>query len=129
MKKKFIQPKVFVFFLSIWLTMFACNLPPISLSAVTLTVNTTEDIFDKQCTKSHCSLRDAVYEANHIGGIDRIILPAGEYRLNQQTFKSGEDEGEFGDLDIFSPITITGDGVDTTSIDGMGRDRIFHILN
>jgi len=112
----------------------ACNIPvstPVSASDPTflssaLVVNTFRDTFDGECTKADCSLRDAVYQANHTSA-DEIFLPRGLYKLNERTGQN-DDGGRYGDLDIFSTIIIQGEGIDLSVIDGVYEDRIFHIL-
>lgn len=49
--------------------------------AADLRVTTEADAFDGVCD-SHCSLRDAVSTANGLSGPQRILLPAGVYRLD-----------------------------------------------
>jgi len=113
-----------VFFLILFL-ITACDVA----DKGTLTVNSYFDTLDKKCTASDCTLRDAIYVANHSEGFQEIILPGGLYRLNQSTFVANDDSGIYGDLDITGNIRIIGDGVNITEIDGMGRDRVFHVLS
>jgi CSLREA domain-containing protein len=49
-----------------------CLLAPGVLSAVTFTVNTTNDLDDGVCNAAHCSLREAIFAANSTGGLDTI---------------------------------------------------------
>jgi len=123
-------------------TLSACNLPaskPIpkvdpKVNIVdVLVVNTFRDTFDGVCSLSDCSLRDAVFAANDPTYVRNditkniIYLPSGLYKLNEQTLVN-DDTGIYGDLDISSAVTIQGDGVDLTTIDGANNDRIFQVL-
>ncbi len=91
-----------------------------SAGAATFTVNTTLDTNDTHCTADTdgCSLRDAVYEANHTSGSDTIVLPAGRYKFDPQT-------GTGPDID--DATTLTGAGAATTIIDANGRDDVFDV--
>ena len=75
------------------------------------------------------SLRACVIWANSNPGDDTITLPAGTYTLD--LVGAGEDDNSLtGDLDINDPgtlLTINGAGARSTTIDGNGTDRIFHI--
>lgn len=108
-------------------------------------VTTYEDTFDYSCTIDDCSLRDAVYQANHAGRPITIYLPGGLHVLNNieqggLTKKKGEpstpwgiedDTSIYGDLDILkgADITIIGDGIDKSNIDARSVDRIFHVVD
>ena len=72
-----------------------------------------------------CTLRAAIMEANATAGADTITLPAGTYTL--AIAGTGEDAAKTGDLDITSDLTITGEGADTSIIDGGGIDRVIHV--
>ena len=75
------------------------------------------------------SLRACVIWANSNPGDDTITLPAGTYTLD--LVGAGEDDNSLtGDLDINDPgtlLTINGAGARSTTIDGNGTDRIFHL--
>ncbi len=60
--------------------------------------------------------RAAVQEANALSGADTITVPAGVYQLQIPAINT--DGPEAGDIDIMSPITITGAGAGTTILDG-----------
>lgn len=113
----------------------ACNIPTTSPPSIpdpnvdlssALVVNTYLDTFDGNCTSSDCSLRDAVYQANTTSA-DEILLPRGLYKLNERIGRN-DDSGRYGDLDITSRIIIQGEGIDFSVIDGVYKDRIFHVL-
>lgn len=46
-------------------------------SATTFTVNVTDDLYDGICNLAHCSLRDAIREANQSPGLDTIDFSVG----------------------------------------------------
>lgn len=76
-----------------------------------------------------CGLRAAVQEANAWPGNDRILLPAGHFRLTISNVGGlPEDEATTGDLDITENLSIIGSGVDDTIIDASGIDRVFDVL-
>lgn len=71
------------------------------------------------------SLREAITAANVAANADRIVLPAGTFRLD--ILGSGEDANMTGDLDITNPVTIVGAGMGVTIIDGGMNDRVFDV--
>jgi CSLREA domain-containing protein len=73
-------------------------------------VTTTADGDDKACN-SHCTLREAVTFA---GSDDRVMLPAGTYRLTMGELHLLQDE-------------IVGAGARTTAIDGGGASRVLRV--
>ena len=100
--------------------------------AVTFTVNTTADTVDinpgdgtAADAGGNCSLRAAIMEANALYGPDTIVLPEGTFKIT--IGGSREDQGETGDLDIFSHLFIRGAGKTLTVIDGSRLDRVFDI--
>lgn len=99
--------------------------------AATFSVNTTADpaLTASMCTGSNaCSLRAAVRAANSTAETpDTITLPAGTYALTLTG--ANEDAAATGDLDITSPVTISGAGSTSTVIDGNTSDRVFHVLS
>jgi CSLREA domain-containing protein len=116
---------------SLVLLVLAMGVAPVA-GAATFTVTTTLDEVDANpgdgaclTATGQCSLRAAIQQANASGGADIIILPVGIYRL--EIGSQGEDAAAEGDLDITSEIVINGAAADTTIVDGMKRDRLFHI--
>jgi len=101
--------------------------------AADLRVTTFVDEYDGECTRQHCSLREAVSAGNALGQA-RIILEAGEYRLSRPNLD--DDEGEpleendnlIGDLDVTGELTVIGRGHAATVLNGNGIDRLFHVL-
>ena len=78
---------------------------------------------------SNCSLRGAITKANGTGGAVTIYLQEGGYGLYGE---NGEDANQSGDLDINKnggSITIVGDSLSTTTIDGRHNDRIFDVAD
>ena len=122
------------------LILFLCSSIPFHIAQATntntsgtlISVTTNQDVI---ADDGDCSLREAVQAANldqsYFGcpagsGTDTILLPIGTYALSAQG--QGEDQGLIGDLDITDSLTILGDGIDVTTIDGMYKDRIFHVI-
>jgi len=102
--------------------------------ADTFVVNSTLDDVDAtpgdgNCwtVGGRCTLRAAIQETNALAGDDTIELPAGVFYLTRAG--GGEDAAATGDLDITDAagaLTIIGDHWNTTIIDGLFGDRIFH---
>ena len=63
-----------------------------SAAAKKFEVNTTADHRPGACTKSDCTLREAIIRANEHSGPDKVLLPASDdpYALTRPG--SGEDE-------------------------------------
>ncbi|MCA9019354.1 MAG: right-handed parallel beta-helix repeat-containing protein, partial [Planctomycetaceae bacterium] len=72
------------------------------------------------------TLRAAIQEANALVGSNTIELAAGTYLLGIAGID--EDQSATGDLDIRDNLTIRGQGVGVTIIDGGALDRIFQIF-
>lgn len=97
-------------------------------SADDIYVTTSDDTNDGICggpLHFPCSLRDAIISANARPGLDTIHVPPGTYHLTIPGI--GEDGGMTGDLDIQDYVTILGDSADSTIIDALGIDRVFHV--
>ena len=117
----------------------ATALVPMAPRAATLTVNAYTDGADAshgdgRCDTDavapgdQCTLRAAVQEANATPGPDTILLAAGRYVMSVRG--SGEEGAATGDLDVVDPLTITGAGASSTTIDGRkARDRIFDVFS
>jgi CSLREA domain-containing protein len=102
--------------------------------ALTFTVNSTADEVDASAGNAicatpsgSCTLRAALQEANVVLGNDTIVLPAGTFSLT--LVGDGDNAGITGDLDIQQEVEITGAGPDQTIVDGLGADRVFHVIN
>jgi CSLREA domain-containing protein len=104
-----------------------------------ITVNTETDELDLTGSGTGCSLREAITSANFgsdVGGCTHtgtgpyfIYVPEGYYTLDfGYGTRSGEDGAAIGDLDIYESISIVGDGIAITIIDGDDSDRVFDIL-
>ncbi|MBF0634171.1 MAG: fibronectin type III domain-containing protein [Nitrospinae bacterium] len=87
---------------------------------VTKTADTNDGVCDIDC-----SLREAITAANSGAGGETINIPAGTYTTTIAGFNEGANAT--GDFDIAKSVTITGAGTGTTTINGGGLDRIFHI--
>jgi predicted outer membrane repeat protein len=105
---------------------------------VVLTVNSNldqvdDDTSDGAChtAAGTCTLRAAVMQANHIGGVGAtIMVPAGTYLLHVPTDADGDDSGDLNltaPFDTASVITIIGANASTTIIDAQNLDRVFSI--
>jgi fimbrial isopeptide formation D2 family protein/uncharacterized repeat protein (TIGR01451 family) len=87
----------------------------------TFTVNTTSDIlttsatFCANATPAKCSLRQALWEANHTAGTDTINVPAGTYTLTIAKV-TNDCTGQFGALYVNDSVNIVGAGQNTTII-------------
>jgi CSLREA domain-containing protein len=123
-------------------TSLAASPQPVQAAGSTIVVTTW---LDEVNNNSLCSLREAVQSANKdikVGactqgssiGIDEIVLPANLKDQNntvrnfQVTGANNEDAAVSGDLDILKPVIIRGAGVDKTTIESSGSDRVFHIF-
>lgn len=122
------------FFIATFFVFIICCLHASMVLATPFTVNSTTDEVDTSAGDGYCltasgacSLRAAIQEANAFVGDDEITLPAGTYTLS--LIGSGETRAATGDLNVSSNITITGDGMSSTVIDGNGTDRIFYVSN
>ena len=97
----------------------------------TFNVNTTLDtvaanLGTGQDATGHISLRSAIQAADAQGGVNKIVLPAGTFKLT--IAGAGEDASATGDLDITRDLTIQGAGSTSTIIDGNNLDRVFQVL-
>lgn len=106
----------------------SCILPTRSVQAEPEATFAVTKLTDSNgtCTVTNCSLREAIIAANATPSADTITLPAGAYVLS--IAGAGENLAATGDLDIIAPVTITGAGRSTTSIDGADFDRVFDIF-
>jgi CSLREA domain-containing protein len=109
-------------------------LSPAGASAATIKVTTERDEFN--ANPNACSLREAVWSANHDivmqapgctpgGGPDVISIPAGVYDLTIPG--AGEQGAATGDLDVTASVTIGRRGGGSAVVDGKGLDRVFEI--
>lgn len=112
---------------------------------MSLTVNSTADKVDANegdgvCEtasgNAECTLRAAIQEANALGGVEAITVPAGNYTLTlanpdpvsiaAPSFDT-DDFAATGDLDVRANVSIIGAGAAQTVIDAGGIDRVFEI--
>lgn len=103
-------------------------MPIAPAAAATFTVTTTADT--TTCVAGNCSLRGAVMAANAAGDADTIVVPAGTFTLSLGAADeaSGQPDASVGDLDLLTPITLTGAGREQTLIDGGGRFRVLNVF-
>ncbi len=86
----------------------------------------TKEVDDNgSCETDDCALREAILAANVLPGLDRVILPAGNYQLS--IFGPGENQSMTGDIDILDDLELVGNGGNSTIILGDGTDRVLHI--
>lgn len=104
--------------------------PLYSAQSATLTVDSTVDAVDASpgdgtCATADgkCTLRAAVQEANELAGADEIKLGDGTFTLTIEG--QNENGSATGDLDINEDLTIKGNGISKTIIDGNQIDRVF----
>ncbi len=101
--------------------------------AATIKVTTTADEF---AGGTGCSLREAIWSANHDltqmapgckagSGADVIKVPSGTYEL--AIAGGGEQLDASGDLDVTGPVTIQHKGSGTATVDAKSLDRVFEI--
>lgn len=80
--------------------------------------NRADDHVPNGCTRSDCTLREAVIAANEHAGLDNITLRARTYELALPS--TSEDAAADGDLDIKGRVQMTGKGPTKTVVDGGG---------
>ena len=96
-------------------------------SANTYFANKTGDHAVGGCTKSDCTLREAVVTANVVTGTDRVLLRGREtYRLS---IPGDEDDGLTGDLDVTDPTKFKVRGPGKATVDANEIDRVFSIFD
>src|SRR3954454_589787 len=114
----------------VWLASLATAvvaLLPAGAAAATIEVTTDADEFN--ANPNACSLREAIWSANHDlalqapgchngSGADEIIVPAGNYILTIPGF--GEQSDLTGDLDITAPVTIRHSGPGSSVVNANG---------
>ena len=135
-KSLWISHSMGVILTAVFFIVWMMALPDI-LNAATITVNTAVDELDEPDPNDYCSLREAILSANSdqaIGGCttgsgsDSIIFDPdipGPFTLSIPG--RNEDECATGDLDITDDVTINGNELAETIIDGGDIDRVFHI--
>ena len=100
--------------------------------AVTTTNDTVDDdLDDPACLDAagECSLRAAVMQANKTPGADTITIPAGTYALTLPSPDPAGPDARVGDLDVTESLTISGAGIDSTTVAGGPgwSDRLFQV--
>jgi CSLREA domain-containing protein len=95
---------------------------PASADAANFVVTRLDDPVPGACTPGDCSLREAVIAANGTTAADSITMGGGTHELTQAVATS--ESPAVGDLDVTAPLTITGAGAASTTIDANGIDRV-----
>lgn len=90
--------------------------------AKTYKPNKRSDHAPNGCSKSDCTLREAITAANGRGGLDTIVLRGGKtYSLG---LHGHEDQNAKGDLDILDSLKLTSSSRKLATIDAKGVDRV-----
>jgi CSLREA domain-containing protein len=108
-----------------------------SASAATITVDSTADDSPGDPDNGNCTLREAITAANENfaedactegdPGEDTIVLPAGNYVLDEAGIDDGNQDG---DLDIRDDVTIQGAGAPTTIIEQtIAGERVIDVVD
>jgi CSLREA domain-containing protein len=119
---------------SIGLIAIACGPypPPTTLPPNEVVVNDFADSDDGTCDETHCSLREAINQANTDAGVDTVVLPEGTFVVGSapppmaaapaalQLAMAVGDDGEA--FHVTDDLTITGAGAGVTTIDLSGDD-------
>jgi CSLREA domain-containing protein len=100
-------------------------------------IEVTTNVDDFGSDLSFCSLREAVQAVNlgtDFGGCSNpggtaIHLPANAFSYNLTIAGASELANATGDINILNDLTLSGDGLLSTVIDGAFGDRIFRIAN
>jgi len=99
--------------------------------AAVITVTTIADDIN---ANGDCSLREAILAANEDrmvdacpagNGADSIELGVGTYTLTRSG--ANEDLNVTGDLDVTQPLSLIGEGIAATVLDGGGLDRVIDV--
>lgn len=83
---------------------------------------------DCESASGFCTLRAAVQESNANPGASKITFSTGSpssFALARTG--EGEDAASTGDLDVLDDLAIRGNGIESTIIDGLSQDRVFHV--
>jgi CSLREA domain-containing protein len=126
--------------MKIWLLLMFSLLGMLSLGqkadavwqrSAVIVVDTLTDTLDG----SSCTLRAAISAANTNTAVQGC--PPGSFGLDTITFNvagvilltqpGADDYNLVGDLDIWEPLTIVGNGIDKTVVDANGIDRVFDV--
>jgi CSLREA domain-containing protein len=96
-----------------------------SAQAKTFVPTTTADTPHSHCTHAECSLRDAIIEANHHPGKDRVVLAGG------RTYKLAvppqlDDDETNGDLNLTDSVTLVSSNRKLATINGRNIDDVIH---
>ncbi len=98
--------------------------PPSDAASRVLRVTKTTDDAPDGCTRSDCSLREAITRSNQTRDVETIVLSDLTYTLSIPG--SNEDGNATGDLDIRRPVTVKG-VTGLTEISQTISDRVIHV--
>ncbi len=101
------------------------RMAPASAAAPVLRVTKLSDETPDGCTRSDCSLREAIIKSNRTRDVEQIVLGPGTHELTLAT--DSEDASATGDLDIRRTVTIRG-VAGQTEIHQQTTDRVLHVL-
>jgi hypothetical protein len=107
----------------------ALGTTPVAL-AKTYKPNKRSDHSQNGCSKSDCTLREAISSANARPGSDKILLEGGKtYRISLGNLGGvPEDLNASGDFDITDTLTIQSDDDKLAEVRGNGLDRVFQVV-
>jgi hypothetical protein len=108
----------------------ACALLALSSPAwaTTYAPNRTSDHAPNGCTRTDCTLREAITKANGHPGLDTIVLKGGKtYELGLDNTAGDEDLNATGDLDVLGSVAIKSSNKKLATVDANGIDRVFEV--
>jgi len=92
-------------------------------AAKTYRPNTTSDHAPNGCSKSDCTLREAITAANGHGGLDSVVVRGGKtYELAIPG--RNDDTNAQGDLDVSDSLKLSSSNAKLATIDAKGLDRV-----
>jgi hypothetical protein len=101
-------------------------LAPAALADV-IRPNKTGDHAPNGCSRSDCTLREAVIKANNHAGPDTIVLRGGKTYRRSGIMGSDEDFAADGDLDVRSPLTIKSSGRRLAVVNARHNERVLEV--
>jgi len=80
------------------------------------------------CTRSDCTLREAITKTNNNAGPDLILLRGGKtYNLAQPNTSGDDDLNATGDLDVLGALRIKSSNKKPATVNANGIDRVFEV--
>ncbi|MBA1145623.1 CSLREA domain-containing protein [Ectothiorhodospiraceae bacterium WFHF3C12] len=108
-----------------------CDIGAVERQRPALVVDSRQDApdatLDGSCAtgSGECTLRAALDEANHVPGLDEIVLADGTHTLSRSG--ADEDTNASGDLDVTDSLILSGSGAPDTAVDADGQDRVLDV--